>query len=87
MSDTAAAAKPVDKDVDNRKEIIRTIKGPVMERLVKTIPAFAAYEDAYGTIMASPDLLYACMQLFRNKRELFQDLLIEIGRASCRERV
>ncbi len=77
MSDTAAAAKPVDKDVDNRKEIIRTIKGPVMERLVKTIPAFAAYEDAYGTIMASPDLLYACMQLFRNKRELFQDLLID----------
>lgn len=77
MSDTAAAAKPVDKDVGNRKEIIRTIKGPVMERLVKTIPAFAAYEDAYGTIMASPDLLYACMQLFRNKRELFQDLLVD----------
>lgn len=77
MSDTAAAAKPVDKDAANRKEIIRTIKGPVLERLVKAVPAFAAYEDPYGTIMASPDLLYACMQLFRNKRDLFQDLLVD----------
>lgn len=77
MSDTAAAAKPVDKDAANRKEIVKTIKGPVVERLVKAVPAFGAYEDAYGTIMASPDLLYACMQLFRSKRELFADLLVD----------
>lgn len=77
MSDTAAAAKPVNKDAANRKEIVRTIKGPAVERLVRTIPAFAAYEDAYGTIMASPDLLYACLQLLRNKREIFQDLLVD----------
>ncbi|MGE5546210.1 MAG: hypothetical protein ACM33T_04895 [Solirubrobacterales bacterium] len=81
MSNTAAAAKPVDKDAANRKEIVRTIKGPVVERLVKVIPALASYEDVYGTVIASPDLLYACVQLFRNKRELFQDLLVDAAGA------
>lgn len=78
MSDRAKVAdKVIDKDAANRKEIIKTIKGPVVERVVKLVPAFAAYEDAYGTVMSSPDLLYACLQLFRNKRELFQDLLLD----------
>lgn len=77
MSDIAAAAKPVDQDAANRKEIVRTIKGPAVERLTRVIPALAAFEDTYATVMASPDLLYACLQLLRSKRELFQDLLVD----------
>jgi hypothetical protein len=77
MSKTAAPAKPVDKDAAQRKEIIRTIKGPVVERLTKLIPAFAAYEDAYATVMATPELLYGCLQLIRKQREVFQDLMVD----------
>ncbi|HSV28530.1 MAG TPA: hypothetical protein VLL76_03200, partial [Candidatus Omnitrophota bacterium] len=77
MSDKAAAAKPIDPEAALRKEIVKTIKGPAVERLTKVIPALAAFEDTYGTVMASPDLLYACLQLLRNKRELFQDLLVD----------
>ena len=74
---TKVAAKPVDQDAANRKEVIRTIKGPGVERLVQLIPAFAAYGDVYATVMKSPDLLWGCLQLFRKEREKFQDLLID----------
>lgn len=77
MSERVAVTKPVDKDAAHRKEIVQTIKGPVVARLTKVIPALAAYDDSYGTVMASPDLLHACMQLVRTKRELFQDLLVD----------
>ncbi|MBI5162600.1 MAG: hypothetical protein HY985_01710 [Magnetospirillum sp.] len=77
MSDRTAAAKAVDSETANRREIIRTIKGPIVERLVSIIPALGAYDDVYGTVMQSPDLLYGCMQVFRKQRELFQDLLVD----------
>ncbi|MGE5506284.1 MAG: hypothetical protein ACM31L_17815 [Actinomycetota bacterium] len=77
MSKTAAPAKPADKEAAQRKDIVRTIKGPVVERLTKMVPAFAAYEDVYATVMASPDLLYACMQLVRKQRDQFQDLIVD----------
>jgi hypothetical protein len=70
-------AKVVDKDAANRKDIIRTIKGPIVERLLELIPAFRAYDDPYGTVMSSPDLLYACLQLVKTRREKFQDLLVD----------
>lgn len=76
---TKPAAKAVDKDAQNRKEIIRTIKGPVVERLLELIPAFRAYDDPYGTVMATPDLLFACLQLVKTKREKFQDLIVDIA--------
>lgn len=72
-------AKVVDKDAENRKEIIRTIKGPVVARLQEIVPAFAAYDDAYGTIMSTPDLLHACLQLVRTRREKFQEFLTDIA--------
>lgn len=72
-----AVKKPVDKDAEQRKEIIRTIKGPVVARLQELVPAFAAYDDPYGTIMATPDLLAACLQLVRTRRDKFQEFLTD----------
>jgi hypothetical protein len=60
-----------------RKEIVTTLKGPVCQRLAKVIPALAASEDVYGTVMSSPELLFACLQLFHRMREPFQDLLVD----------
>ena len=74
---TKPAAKGADADAQQRKEIIRTIKGPVVERLLELVPAFGAYDDPYGTIMATPDLLFACMQLTKTRRDKFQDLLVD----------
>jgi hypothetical protein len=72
-----AAAKPVDKDALQRKEIIRTIKGQVTERLLELIPAFAAYDDPYATILATPDLLFACLTLIKTRRDKFQEFLVD----------
>lgn len=73
----AAAAPAPDKDVENRKEIVRTIRGPVVERILKLIPALAAYPNPYQSVVSNPDLLYACLQLFVKQREAFQDLLVD----------
>jgi hypothetical protein len=81
MATTATAAKPLDKDAANRKEIIRTIKGPVVERLLKLVPALAVYPDVYATMMTSPELLHGCMQVFRKQREHFQDMLLDAAGA------
>ncbi|HLO78975.1 MAG TPA: hypothetical protein VK196_21165 [Magnetospirillum sp.] len=74
---TKPAAKAADKDTQNRKDIIRTIKGPVTERVLELIPALKSYDDPYGTVMATPDLLFACLQLVRTKREKFHDELVD----------
>ncbi|NFV79618.1 hypothetical protein [Magnetospirillum aberrantis] len=78
MSDKGKpAAKAVDKDAQNRKEIIRAIKGPVTERVLELIPALKSYDDPYGTVMATPDLLFACLQLVTTRREKFHDLIVD----------
>lgn len=71
------AAKPVDKDAQERKDIIRTIKGPVTERVLELIPGLKAYDDAYGAVLATPDLLFACLQLIKTRRDKFHDLLVD----------
>ena len=81
MSKTGAPAKPVDKDAELRKDIIRTIKGPVTERVASLVPVLAASPEPYNTVISSPELLYACIQLVRTKRELFQDLLVDAAGA------
>lgn len=74
----AAATAPVpDADAANRKEIVRTIRGPVMDRIVRLIPALAAYPNPYQSVVGSPDLLHACLQLFLKERGAFQDLLVD----------
>jgi hypothetical protein len=79
MSDRAkaAAAKPVDKDAANRKEIVKIVRTVVVDRLKEMIPALAAYDDTYHTVIASPDLLYACLQVVKSKRDKFQDLMVD----------
>jgi hypothetical protein len=76
-SGPAADAKPVDKDAALRKDIIRTIKGPITERVAAMVPALASSPEPYSVVISSPELLYACIQLFRTKREIFQDLLVD----------
>ena len=69
------AAKPMDKDAAHRKEIITTIKGPVTDKVTKLIPALAAFPNPYASVLATPDLLFACMQLIKTKREHFSAFL------------
>jgi len=72
----ATQTPPVDKDAENRKAIVRAIRGPVMERVVKLIPALSGYPDPFKSVVSNPDLLYACIQLFRKERGEFQDLVV-----------
>lgn len=82
MSDRVKpAAKVVDRDAQNRKEIVRTIKGQVTDRVLELIPALKSYDDPYGTVMATPDLLFACLQLVKTKRDKFHDILINASGA------
>lgn len=73
----AKTAKPLDKDALARKEIITTIKGPITEKVTKLIPALAAFPNPYSSVLATPELLYACMQLVKTKREMFADFLVD----------
>ena len=74
---TVKAAKPVDKDAAHRKEIIATIKGPITQRVTELIPALAAFPNPYAAVLATPDLLYACMQLVKTRRDQFADLVVD----------
>ena len=66
----------IDKDAENRRAIVTAIRGPAMDRVVKLIPALGAYPKPYQAVIGNPDLLHACIQLFRKEREAFQDLLV-----------
>ena len=70
------ASPAVDKDAENRKAIVKAIRGPVTDRVVKLIPALGSYPNPYQSVVGNPDLLHACIQLFRKEREAFQDLLV-----------
>ena len=72
-----AAAKPVDPDVLVRKEVARILKGPVADRMRSLIPPLANHPDAFKTVMESPELLDACLKLFRFKRDMFGEFLID----------
>lgn len=59
-----------------RKEIARILKGPVAERMVSMIPPLAQQADPFRTVMESPELLLACLQLFAAKRHVFNEFLV-----------
>jgi len=82
---TATAPKKPDPDVRNRREIITTIKGPVTERLTSLIPALASFPDPYASVLATPELLHACMQLIRTRRDHFQEFLVDATGAPVTE--
>jgi len=74
----AVAAKPAESaDVQVRKEVARILKGPVAERMSSLIPPLAGHPDAFKMVMDSPELLDACLQLFRLKRDIFNEFLVD----------
>ncbi|MFD2233591.1 hypothetical protein [Phaeospirillum tilakii] len=79
---SAAPVKPpanaaADRDARNRREIVTTIKGPVLARVLELIPDLRAFPDPYVAVMASPELLHACLQLVRTRRDCFQEFLVD----------
>ncbi len=72
---TAPAAKTADPDALVRKEVARILKGPVADKMRSLIPPLANNPDAFKTVMESPELLEACLQLFKVKRDMFAEFL------------
>ena len=78
MPPAVAAPKPAESaDALARKEVARILKGPVADRMRQLIPPLASHADAFKTVMESPELLEACIKLFRFKRDLFGEFLID----------
>ena len=73
----SSAGKPEDKDAADRREIIRVVRGPVLQRVLQLIPAFGAYPNPYQFIISNPEILHGCVQLIRKQREEFQDLMVD----------
>lgn len=75
---SAPASKPAESaDALVRKEVARILKGPVAEKMQKLIPPLASAPDAFKTVMESPELLEACIKLFRFKRDIFGEFLVD----------
>lgn len=72
-----SAAKSDDPDVLARREVTRMLKGPVAEKFQSLIPPLAGLADPYKTVMDSPELLDACFKLFRLKRDVFAEFLVD----------
>ena len=70
-----AAPKTADPDALVRKEVARILKGPVADKMRSLIPPLANNPDAFKTVMESPELLEACLQLFKVKRDMFAEFL------------
>ena len=74
---SAVAAKPAESpDALVRKEVARILKGPLADRMRQLIPPLANSPDAFKTVMESPELLDACLQLFKLKRDAFNEFLV-----------
>ena len=77
MSAVASAKTAESADVLVRKEVARILKGPVADRMRSLIPPLASHPDAFKTVMESPELLEACLKLFRYKRDMFGEFLVD----------
>ena len=78
---SVASAKTPDADALVRKEVARILKGPVADRMRSLIPPLASHPDAFKTVMESPELLDACLKLFRYKRDMFGEFLVDQSEA------
>lgn len=74
---TTAPPKAENPDVLARREVTRVLRGPVADKFKSLIPPLANQADAYKTVMESPELLDACFKLFRLKRSLFAEFLVD----------
>ncbi len=71
--DARASASALPATADIRQQL----QGPIAQRLQQLIPQLAAVDDVYMTVMESPELLHACLQLFRKQRSRFADFLVD----------
>lgn len=60
-----------------KAEILKQLKGPISQRFRELIPQLAAVDDIYKTVMENPELLHACLQLFRKQRGRFAEFLVD----------
>ena len=74
---TSARVNADNADALARKEVARMLKGPVADRFKALIPPLRDHVDAYRTVMESPELLDACLKLFRAKRDPFAEFLVD----------
>jgi len=65
-------------DAVARREVSRALKGPVAETFRKLLPPLASVPDAYKAIMESPVLLDGCFKIFRAKRDIFAEFLVDV---------
>jgi len=63
-------------DANARRAVTQMLKGPVAWKFKQLLPPLASVQDPYKSIMDSPELLDGCFQLFRGKRELFNEFLL-----------
>ncbi|HVI53282.1 MAG TPA: hypothetical protein VM661_18890 [Candidatus Sulfotelmatobacter sp.] len=68
---------PDSPDALARREVSRVLKQEVAEKFRQLLPPLAPVPDAYKAIMESPELLDGCFQIFRAKRDLFANLLVD----------
>ena len=62
---------------DQKKEVIRAVRGPVAERLRELVPHLAQAPNVYTMVIETPELLEGCIRVFRKQRTRFQDLLVD----------
>jgi len=74
-------------DVLARREVSRALKGPVAEKFRQLLPPLAPVPDAYKAIMESPELLDGCFKIFRARRDLFAEFLIDTNDAAVADDV
>jgi hypothetical protein len=77
VNETAPPPAAAPAKVDPRQEVTAMLKGPVAAVIKNAIPQLKDDENVYRTVMANHELLYGCTQLFRMKRDLFAEFLVD----------
>lgn len=72
-----AVPPPAPVKPDPRQEITATLKGPVAAIVKSALPQLKDDENVYRTVMANHELLFMSTQLFRTKRDLFAEFLVD----------
>lgn len=68
---------PDNPDALARREVSRVLKQEVAEKFRQLLPPLAPVSDPYKAIMESPELLDGCFKIFRAKRDLFAEFLVD----------
>lgn len=60
-----------------RKEVVRLLRGPVVQQFIGLMPELAANPDPYGTILGNYELLDGVFKLFEARRDAFAKFLVD----------